>query len=261
MKIEENKVYNCDCMELMKEMQDNYIALTVTSPPYLNLKDYGETFKGWSTYQDYLESNKQWFTELYRITMPGGYVCWNIQELIPNPTKDGRMDYPLMADIIKIATNAGFIFERQIIWDKKTSNQCYLGSYPYPITPIFKATKEGIYVFRKLGKREYTKEQKEKCKVDKKRWFEIMNDIWAIAPASATKVGHPAPFPIEIPMRFIQVMTVNDDIVFDPFSGSFTTELACVKLKRNFIGSELNKEYYGKGCKKLEKERSQITMF
>lgn len=259
--MEINKVYNMDCLELMKQIPDNYIALTVSSPPYFNLKDYGKTFTEWASYDDYLNSNVEWFKQLFRITMPGGYVCWNIQEGIPNVTEQGRMDYPLMADIIKIATNAGFVLERQIIWSKKTSKQAYLGSYPYPITPIFKVTKECILVFRKLGQRKYTKEQKEKCKVDKRRWFDIMNDIWEIAPVSATKAGHPAPFPIEIPMRFIQVMTVNDDIVFDPFMGTFTTAIAAVKLQRNFIGSEISNEYFKKGQNKLEKEQSQITMF
>lgn len=259
--VEPNNVYNCDCLELMRQMDDNMIALTVTSPPYFNLKEYGESFTGWATYEYYLADNRKWFEQLYRITMGGGYVCWNIQETIPNPTNEGRKDLPLLADIIKIATDVGFIWERQIIWSKHNSTQLMLGSYPYPPTPIFKQTKESILVFRKLGKREYTKEQKEKCKVDADRWFSIMDDIWEIAPAKASELQHDAPFPIEIPKRFIQVMTVNDDIVFEPFSGTFTTEIACHKLQRKFIGAEIDKEYYERGLKRFNDETAQLSIF
>lgn len=256
-----NTCYNCDCLDLMQRVDNNSIALTVTSPPYFNLKNYGKNFVGWKTYEDYLLSNKQWFEQLYRITMNGGYVCWNIQENIPNPTDCGRKDYPLLADVIKIATDIGFIWERQIIWNKHNSTQLMLGSYPYPPTPIFLQTKESILVLRKLGKREYTKEQKEPCKVDKSRWFDIMNDIWEIAPAKATELEHDAPFPIEIPTRFIQVMTIKDDIVFDPFMGSFTTAISAHKLNRKWIGSELCKEYFLKGYKRYNSVARQISFF
>lgn len=256
-----NVCYNCDCKDLMQAMKENSIALIVTSPPYFNLKEYGKNFVGWKTYEDYLDTNKEWFKQLYRITTSGGYVCWNIQENIPNPTDEGRMDLPLLADIIKIATDIGFIWERQIIWNKHNSTQLMLGSYPYPPTPIFKQSKESILVFRKLGKREYTKEQKESCKVDAKRWFQIMDDIWEIAPAKASELDHDAPYPLEIPMRFIQVMTVKDDIIFDPFMGTFTTAIAAHKLGRKWIGSELCKEYFESGYKRYESVARQISFF
>lgn len=90
-----NKLYNCDCLKLMETINDETIQLTVTSPPYYNLKQYEDGFSYWKTYQDYIESNKKWFEQLYRITRGGGYVVWNIQECIPNPVNGERLDYPL----------------------------------------------------------------------------------------------------------------------------------------------------------------------
>lgn len=130
-----------------------------------------------------------------------------------------------------------------MVWNKKNATQVLFGSYPYPSTPIFMDLVEYISVFRKPGKLTYTKEQKQASKVEKNRWFEITRNVWEIAPESAKRIGHPAPYPIEIPRRFIEVMTVKDSLVLDPFMGSGTTAIAAKELGRNYIGFELNEEY------------------
>jgi site-specific DNA-methyltransferase (adenine-specific) len=257
--MELNKIYNCDCLELMGQMTNEFVDITVTSPPYFNIKQY-DNFNKWNTYEDYLEDNKKWFEELQRITKKGGYVFWNIIENISNPTKEGREDLPLLADIIKIATCAGFVWENQIIWQKNNGSQMF-GSYPYPTTPIFKHKKESILVFRKKGKREIPKEQKTKCKLEKKRWFEITEDIWNIATEKASKIGHPAPYPIEIPRRLIEIASVHESVIFDPFCGSGTTACAAVELKRNYITCDTSKQYCELANDRVFEHMKQMTLF
>lgn len=241
---EKNKLYNCDCLDLMKTIENDKIQLTVTSPPYFNLREYEDGFSMWKSYDDYIETNQKWFKELFRITREGGYVCWNIQKTIPNPVNGERLDYPLMADIIKLAYEIGFIWENMICWNKQNSAQVYFGSYPKPGTPIFMFNTEVILIFRKRGKYQGNNEEREKNKLLKERWFEITKDIWEIAPAKASERKHQAPFPHELPRRFIEIMTVPSDYVFEPFAGSGTTLEVCSQLKRNCIASEISKKYY-----------------
>lgn len=256
-----NKLYNCDCLELMKIIEDNKIQLTITSPPYFNLKEYEDNFSFWNSYDDYLETNKKWFKELYRITRQGGYVCWNIQETIPNPQNGERLDYPLMADIIKIAYDIGFIHERNIYWNKNNSTQIYFGSYPKAGTPIFMCQTEVILIFRKRGKYQGNEQEREKYKLTKERWFEITRNVWEIAPAKASEREHDAPFPHEIPKRFIEIMTVPSDYIFEPFAGSGTTLEVCLQLDRNCIASEISKKYYQKIIKRINHKQTTIFDF
>ena len=256
-----NELFNCDCLELMKQIEPNKIQLTVTSPPYYNLKNYEDGFSFWKTYGDYLESNIKWFEELYRITRQGGYVCWNIQEAIPNPIDGERLDLPLLADIIKIATDIGFIWERNVYWNKNNSTQVYFGSYPKPGTPIFMCQTEVIIVFRKRGKCMCNNEEREKYQLSKERWFEITRNLWDIPPAKASERGHDAPFPHEIPKRFIEIMTVPSDFVFEPFAGSGTTLEVCRDLGRNCIASEISQKYFDKIVNRINHKQTTIFDF
>lgn len=258
---EKNTIYNCDCMELMRNIENDKIQLTVTSPPYFNLKEYEDGFSYWESYKDYIEDNKKWFKELYRITRPGGYVCWNIIETLPNPINGERLDYPLMADIIKIATEYGFILERNVYWDKAGPNSIYFGSYPKPGTPIFLCQTEVIMIFRKRGKYQGDEEERNNNQLTKDRWFEIVRNVWNIAPAKASEREHDAPFPFEIPRRFIEIMTVPSDYVFEPFAGSGTTLEVCQELKRNCIASEISKKYYDKIIQRINHKQTDIFDF
>ena len=257
--INKTKLYNENCLDTMSKLKDNIVQLIVTSPPYYNLKQYEDGFSYWETYQDYINDNKSWFKEFMRILREGGYVIWNIQENIPNPIDGERLDLPLMADIIKIAYDIGFIWERNVVWNKNNSTQTYFGSYPKAGTPIFMTQTEAILIFRKRGKYQGNQEEREKYKLEKKRWFEITRNVWTIAPASAKERKHDAPFPHEIPRRFIQIMTVPSDIVYEPFAGSGTTIEVCQELNRNCIASEISEKY----CKIIKRriEYEQISLF
>lgn len=234
------KLYHGDCLEVMRGMEDASIDLIVTSPPYLNLREYSS----WNSYEDYMVDVDKWFTEMVRILKKGGHICWNIQENIPEPSKNGRKYHPVLPDTIKIGIDKGLIWEKNVVWNKKNATQILFGSYPYPPTPIFMDLVEYIAVFKKEGKLTFTKEQKSKAKLSKERWFEITRNVWEIPPEKASKVGHPAPYPLELPKRFIEVMTVHDSVVLDPFLGSGTTGIAAKELGRNFIGIEKDKTYF-----------------
>ena len=237
--IEINKIYNEDCLEGMKRIPDESIDLIVSSPPYLNLREYSF----WESYDNYLEDVEKWFYEMNRILKKGGHICWNVQENIPEPTKQGRWYHPILPDTIKIAIDLDLVWEKNVVWNKKNATQVLFGSYPYPPTPIFMDLVEYVAVFKKKGKLTFTKEQKERAKIEKDRWFEVTRNVWEIAPEKASNIGHPAPYPIELPKRFIEVMTVHDSVVLDPFMGSGTTAIACINTNRNYIGFELDKQY------------------
>ena len=147
-------------------------------------------------------------------------------------------------DIIKIAYDLGLIWERNIYWNKKNSTQVYFGSYPKPGTPIFMCQTEVICVFRKRGKYQGNEQERTENQLTKDRWFTITNNVWEIPPAKASERKHDAPFPHELPRRFIEIMTVPSDIVFEPFAGSGTTLEVCRELDRNCIASEISKKYY-----------------
>jgi len=241
-----------DCLDIMKGMEDESIDLIVTSPPYLNLREYSS----WGSYTEYMQDVDKWFTEMYRIVKKGGHICWNIQENIPEPTKKGRNYHPVLPDTIRLAVDKGLIWEKNVVWNKKNATQVLFGSYPYPPTPIFMDLVEYIAVFKKQGKLTFTKEQKEKAKVEKERWFEIARNVWEIAPEKAKRIGHPAPYPVELPKRFIEVMTVHDSIVLDPFLGSGTTGIAALEMGRNFIGIERDENYIKLAQKRIEKQKN-----
>lgn len=242
-KTENGLLYNCDTLELMKTLKDESIQLVVTSPPYFNLKEYGTEFNYWKTYDDYISDNKKWFAEFHRIVQPGGYVAWNIQESLPNVVNDSREELPLLIDVGKVGVDVGFIIDRIITWSKQTAAAVYFGSYPMPGVPLFMPVTEPIIIFRKKGKCQLDKEERIANKLEKDRWFEIAKNLWTIQPASAKQRGHDAPFPPEIPRRFIEIMTVPNSTVYDPFSGSGTTLEVAESLNRKWIGSEICEEY------------------
>lgn len=250
-------IYNVDCILGMNRLESESVDLIVTSPPYFNLRCYAS----WKTYEDHMKFIDEVFWQCARILKPGGHICWNIQDNLPEPRDDGRHYYPLMPDTVKIGINRGLEWERNIIWNKNSATQMMFGSYPYPPTPIFMAVTESILVFKKPGKLSYSAEQKELSKLGSDEWFTYTRNLWTFAPAKASEIGHSAPFPIDLPTRFIKLMTCVDGVVLDPFMGSGTTALACLELKRNYIGFEYNKEYYELSLHRIEVIKSQTELF
>ena len=231
-----NKITHGDCVEKLKDLSDCSIDLTVTSPPYLNLKEYSF----WRTYDDYLSFIDSVFQELHRVTKQGRFVCWNVQDNVPNPTKDGRKYFALMPDTIKIAQKYGFEWECNVIWNKSNATQIMLGSYPYPPTMIYRQITESICIFRKFGKPDLSN-KKSVDKLDRETWAKYTKIIWDIQPQ--TKSDHPAPFPEEIPKRLILLHSFTGDVVLDPFVGSGTTCKVAKDLGRNYMGIDVSYEY------------------
>ena len=119
-----NRIYNEDCLEGMKRIPDESIDLIVSSPPYLNLREYSF----WESYDNYLEDVEKWFYEIIRILKKGGHICWNVQENIPEPSKQGRWYHPILPDTIKIAIGLDLAWEKNVVWNKKNATQVLFGS-------------------------------------------------------------------------------------------------------------------------------------
>lgn len=231
--IDENKlnvIYN-HSSEIMNELPDNSVHLMITSPPYNVTKEYDENL----TLNDYLKMIDSVMREVYRVLVNGGRACINVANL-------GRKPYiPLSEYIGNIMTNIGFNYRGQIIWDKSASvgQSCAWGSWKSASNPILRDVHEYILVFSKGD----LKRKKGIDTISKEDFLEWTKSIWKMNTESAKKVCHPAPFPIELPHRLINLYSFEGDIVLDPFIGSGTTAIAAIKNNRKFIGYEISEDY------------------
>lgn len=218
----------CKSSERMEELPDNSIHLMVTSPPYNVGKEYDEDF----TLEEYLQFLKRVWKEVYRVLVPGGRACINIANL-------GRKPYiPLDAFIVKDMLDLGFLMRGEIIWNKASSSSpsTAWGSWLSAANPTLRDIHEYILIFSKgTFSRKNT--------ISKKEFLEFTKSVWTFPAESARKVGHPAPFPVELPYRSIQLYTFEREVVLDPFMGSGQAAIAAIKTKRHYIGYDINKEY------------------
>ena len=220
--------------EEMKELPDCSVHLMVTSPPYNVGKDYDENL----SMQEYLSFLKRVWAETYRVLVPGGRACINIANL-------GRKPYiPLNGFIAREMTELGFLMRGEIIWDKASSasTSTAWGSWKSASNPTLRDTHEYILVFSK-GSFRRDKMDGRRSTISREEFLEFTKSVWEFPSESARKVGHPAPFPVELPYRLIQLYTFSDEIVLDPFMGSGQTAIAALKADRHFIGYEINGEY------------------
>jgi len=228
--------------EQMKELPDNSVHLMVTSPPYNVGKDYDDDL----TLAEYLSFLKRVWAETYRVLVPGGRACINVANL-------GRKPYiPLHAFIIHDMTEIGFLMRGEIIWDKgaSASSSTAWGSWQSASNPTLRDTHEYILAFSK-GNFHREKLDGKSDTISKEEFLEFTKSVWSFAAESAKRVGHPAPFPIELPYRLIQLYTYKDEIVLDPFMGSGQTALAALKAGRRYVGYETNAEYLNLAKKRI----------
>jgi modification methylase len=233
----ENQIIQANAAEMM-EVPDDSVHLMVTSPPYNAAKDYDEDL----TLLEYLEFLRQVFTETYRVLVPGGRACVNLANL-------GRKPYiPLTSHLVLLMQEIGFIMRGEIIWDKgasSTSSTAW-GSWQSASNPILRDVHEYILIFSKGDyKRHLTKKEQatKRNTIGRDEFLEWTKTIWHMNAESAKRIGHPAPFPIELPHRLIQLYSFETDIVLDPFMGSGTTAVAALRSGRKFIGYEIVEEY------------------
>lgn len=232
-----NTIIASSC-ENMKDIPNNSLHLMITSPPYNVSKEYDNDL----SLNEYLSLLKNCFTETYRVLVDGGRACINIANI-------GRKPYiPLSDYISKIMIEIGFNMRGEIIWNKSAGAgiSTAWGSFQSASNPILRDVHEYILIFSKGNyKRERDKEEKElrKDNITKEEFIEWTKSVWTMNTESAKRIGHPAPFPEELPNRLIKLFSFTNDIVIDPFMGSGTTAIAAIKNNRNFVGYEINEEY------------------
>jgi len=223
----------CKSSEKMEELPDNSVHLMVTSPPYNVGKEYDENL----TLNEYREFLKRVWGEVKRVLVPGGRVCINIANL-------GRKPYiPLHAFIVEDMLDLGFLMRGEIIWNKASSGSpsTAWGSWLSAKNPTLRDIHEYILIFSKgmFGRESLRR----KSTISKEEFLEFTKSVWTFAAESATKVGHPAPFPVELPYRLIQLYTFEGEVVLDPFIGSGQTAIAVIKTRRHYVGYDINGDY------------------
>ncbi|MBP9037528.1 MAG: site-specific DNA-methyltransferase [Candidatus Cloacimonas sp.] len=219
--------------ENMSEIPDNSVHLMITSPPYNVSKDYDQDL----SLKQYLQLLENAFKETYRVLVNGGRACINVANI-------GRKPYiPLSDYISQIMLNIGFNMRGEIIWNKaaSASPSTAWGSWMSAANPILRDIHEYILIF---SKGDYFRNKKDKqSTISKEDFIQWTKSVWVMKAESAKKIGHPAPFPEELPHRLIQLYSFKDDIVLDPFMGSGTVAISALKSKRNFAGYEIEPAY------------------
>ncbi|WP_104722008.1 DNA-methyltransferase [Helicobacter mesocricetorum] len=244
-----NTIFN-HSSENMPELPDNSVHLMVTSPPYNVRKDYDDDL----SLEEYLQLLKNVLAETYRVLVNGGRACINIANI-------GRKPYiPLTMYINQIMLELGFLMRGEIIWDKSASSGVSLawGSFKSASNPVLRDTHEYILVFSKGDFKREKKKNDKQDSISKENFMEWSKSIWRFPAVSAKKIGHPAPFPLELPKRLIEFYSFEQDIILDPFMGSGTSALAALELKRNFVGYEVSKEYIELANHRIKREATRL---
>jgi len=239
-----NEIFN-KSSENMEELVDNCVSLTVTSPPYNIGKDSDLDLNE----DEYWKMINKVFSETYRVTNSGGRLVVNVANL-------GRKPYiPFSKYFTDVLTEIGFIMRGEIIWQKsKGANANFAwGSWLSASNPVIRDIHEYCLVFSKDSMKNSNGGI---STIEKDEFMESTLSIWNINPEKAKKIGHPAPFPVELPKRFINLYSFKDDLVLDPFIGSGTTAVASKILQRNYVGYEINKDYIEIADKRLRAETS-----
>jgi modification methylase len=248
-----NKIY-CKSSESMDDIPDNSVHLMITSPPYNVQKDYDDDL----SLDEYRELLRRVFRETYNKLVPGGRACINVANL-------GRKPYiPLHAYIIDDMLDIGYLMRGEIIWNKASSASpsTAWGSWKSAANPVLRDIHEYILIFSK-DSFSRKKESRENT-IDKSDFIEWTKSVWTFPAVSARSVGHPAPFPEELPHRLIQLYSFRKDVVLDPLCGSGTTCISALKDGRHYVGYDIKKEYVdlaNKRIKQTEEKLTQKTLF
>jgi len=221
------------------DLPDNCVHLVVTSPPYNASKEYDENL----SLAEYLDMLSGVFAECYRVLAPGGRMVVNVANL-------GRKPYiPLSSHINVMMSNIGFLMRGEIIWDKSASagSSCAWGSFQSASNPCLRDVHEYLLVFSKGDyKLKRDKKQRAEGRIDtipRDDFIKHTKSIWSFPTERASRVNHPAPFPVELPKRCIEMYSFVGDVVLDPFNGSGTTCVAAKSTGRTYVGVDLSDEY------------------
>jgi site-specific DNA-methyltransferase (adenine-specific) len=250
----------------MDLIDDESVDLIVTSPPYWQLKDYGDQRQlGYhDTYENYINNLNLVWMESYKVIKNGCRLCVNIGDQFARSVYYGRYKViPIRTEIIKFCETIGFDYMGAIIWQKVTTTNTtggatIMGSYPYPRNGILKLDYEFILLFKKPGRTDkVSAEIKELSKLSVDEWNAYFTGHWKLP--GDKQSDHLATFPVEIPNRLIKMFSFVGDTILDPFLGSGTTTVSADGLKRNSIGIEINHEFISIIKTKIKNARSDNT--
>src|SRR3989344_5476 len=241
-----HKIVFGDSSKVLKTFPDDTFQLMVTSPPYWNVRDYGHPeqigFK--DSLKGYLDRINEVWKEVVRTLMPDGKIALNIGNIYYTEPDESRRTTANLSYLLwkQLSDFKELRYMGTIYWRKTTSRSgaVLFGSYPYPSNFMISSAVEPIHVFRKVGKREVSKDIKEKSKITLKEFREFRDAIWDI---NGVNDKHVAAYPVDLPARFIKMFTFVGDIVLDPFIGSGTTTKAAKDLSRNSVGIDINPEF------------------
>lgn len=247
-----NTIY-CKSSEDMNEIPDSSIHLMITSPPYNVKKEYDNDL----SLGEYRKLLKTVFYETYKKLVTGGRACINIANL-------GRKPYiPLHSYIVQDMEDIGYIMRGEIIWNKASSASpsTAWGSWLSAKNPVLRDIHEYILIF---SKDTFTRNDCNKNKIstiNKDDFLEWTRSVWTFSAVSARSIGHPAPFPEELPNRLIQLYSFENDIVLDPFCGSGTTCLSAQKNNRRYVGYDINNDYVELSKQRIANYKNQLRLF
>lgn len=258
-----DRIYGHDA-RAMPELLDSSVALVVTSPPYFAGKEYEEALGVGAipgTYVEYLEMLTDVFAECVRVLEPGGRIAVNVANL-------GRKPYrSLAADVVTILQDRlGLLLRGEIVWIKGrgASGSTAWGSFQSPANPVLRDLTERVVVASKgrfdraLSRRDRARRGlPSEVSIFKDDFMEATTDVWDIPPESATRVNHPAPFPVELPQRLIELYTYRHDVVLDPFVGSGSTAVAAIRAERRYVGYDTDDDYVKTSRRRIQEEIAQ----
>ena len=250
----------------MDSVADGSVALVVTSPPYFAGKQYEEELEREgvpSSYLEYLDMLTEVFRECVKKLEPGGRIAVNVANL-------GRKPYrSLSADVIRILEHdLGLLLRGELIWQKGegASGSCAWGSFRSAANPVLRDITERVIVASK-GRFDRARSVKQReaeglphqSTLMTEDFMALTLDVWSIPPESARRVGHPAPFPVELPEQLIRLYTFTGDLVLDPFMGSGSALVAAARLGRRYVGYDLDPAYVEIAQRRVTEEQLSPT--
>jgi modification methylase len=252
-------------MDEFGHVADGSVALVVTSPPYFAGKEY-ETAIGEGhvpeSYRAYLRMLGDVFDQCWNKLEPGGRIAINVANL-------GRKPYrSLSADVIELLQTLGFLLRGEVIWRKAlgAAGNCAWGSFQRPANPVLRDLTERIVIASKgrfdralSARKRADRGLPSAATISADEFMDLTTDVWEFPPESATRVGHPAPFPVELPRKLIELYTYEGDLVLDPFMGSGSTAVAALRTKRYFVGFDTETEYVDRARARVQEERCSMS--